>query len=130
MSDQPQVLSANQIEAHITRLTSVSVGLDKYADVDYRALEAVAIIAVVISTLNQVTPIEHDIEVEAARQATETADAETEVLKAEAEEAVAIEEAARVNDEANEATAREREDAKKRIPATDVETPGTFGQQN
>lgn len=51
MASQPRMLSGNQIEAHVSRLTSVREGLRKYEVEDGRANDAGIIIEAAIAVL-------------------------------------------------------------------------------
>lgn len=97
----PLMLSANQIEAHVTRLTAVREGLRKYPD-DGRAKEAGDVIEVAINTLNldafpakdahKVAFIAKDDEAtsEVSTSTPPTVEQEEAALKDEAEEAAEI----------------------------------------
>ncbi len=87
----PKMLSANQIEAHVTRLTAVREGLRKYEGDDGRAKEAGGIIEAAIATLQQEVPVPQKAAEDAAAPIEEVAEDEgASSLKDEAVEAAAI----------------------------------------
>ncbi len=61
-----KMLSANQIEAHVTRLTAVREGLRKFEGDDARAKDAGEVIEVAITTLQQDVPVPQKAAEEAA----------------------------------------------------------------